>query len=175
VGGWPVGWVGWWQWGEWWWRRRQRQVVGGGAHVRRWWRGVGPTIMLRLAWVAWLGSACVTWLALLGLCQGQAVDALACTAHLQRRAKVGGGVAALAAVTMAATNINQLKGAAEETMAAAMVTGSGNDCDSGNNGSTDNGGSDDSGCGDGDGNTDGGSGSINGNSDGGNCNSNGIR
>jgi hypothetical protein len=83
---------------------------------------------------------------------------------------VGGEAAALTAVTMAMTDNNQQKGAAEETMAAATVTGSGNDCDNGNNGSGNNGSSDDSGCGDGDGNTNSGSGGI----DGGNCDSKGI-
>ncbi len=34
---------------------------------------------------------------------------------------------------------NQLRRAGEETMIAAMVTGSGNDCDNGNKGSGDNG------------------------------------
>ncbi len=77
---------------------------------------------------------------------------------------------ALAAVTMAKTDNNQLKGAAEEMAAAARVTGSSNDCDNGNDGSGDNGGGDGGSCGDGNGNTNGGSGCI----DGGNCDSDGI-
>ncbi len=54
-----------------------------------------------------------------------------------------------------------------------MVTGSGSNCNSGNDGSSNDGGSDDGGYIDGDGNTNGSSGSIDGNSNGGNCNSNG--
>jgi hypothetical protein len=46
---------------------------------------------------------------------------------------------------MATTNNIQLKGAAEEMTVVAAVTGSGDDCNNGNNGSGDNGGSDDSG------------------------------
>ncbi len=84
------------------------------------------------------------------------------------RVKVGGGAAALAALTMAMTNNNQLEGAAEE-MAAATVTGSVNNCNSNDNCS-----GDDRGCSDGNGNTDGGSGSVDDDSDGGNCNSNCI-
>ncbi len=72
------------------------------------------------------------------------------------------------------TNNNQLKGAAEEMTVAATVTGSGGNCNSGNDGSGNNGGGDDGGCGDGDGNTDGGSGSVDGDRDGGDCNSDGI-
>jgi hypothetical protein len=87
---------------------------------------------------------------------------------------VCGGAAALAVVTMAATNIDQLKEAAEETMVVVMVTGSRNDCNCGDDGSADDGGSDDGGCGDGDGNTDSGSGSVDGDSNRGDCNSNGI-
>ncbi len=84
----------------------------------------------------------------------------------------GAGTAALAAVRMATTNNNQLKGAAKETMVAATVTGSSKDCNSGNDSSGKNGSGDDGGCSDGDGNTVGGSGGVNRDSDGGNCDSN---
>ncbi len=61
------------------------------------WRDIGPTIMLCLACVAWIGLclACFAWLALLGLHQGKAADALAHVARLQPRVKLGGGAATL--------------------------------------------------------------------------------
>ncbi len=65
---WQWQWQGWWQ--GWWQQRRQRwqcHGVGSGAHMQHWWRGVGPTITLSLACVAWLSLcclACFAWLAL---------------------------------------------------------------------------------------------------------------
>ncbi len=69
-------------------------------------------------------------------------------------------------MTMLVIMNNQLKEAVDETMAAALVTSSGNNCNSRDNGSGNNGGGGDGSGGDGDGNTDGGSGSIYGDSDG---------
>jgi hypothetical protein len=60
-GGW---WQGQWRWRRWWWQ--QCQGVGGSAHVRRWWRGIGRTVTLHSACVAWLGLRCLAifaWLA----------------------------------------------------------------------------------------------------------------
>jgi hypothetical protein len=58
---WRWRWRGWWQsWWRWQWRqRRQCQGIGSSAHVLRWWRGVGPTIILHSACVAWLDLCCL--------------------------------------------------------------------------------------------------------------------
>jgi hypothetical protein len=113
-----------------------------------------------------LGLCCLARLALLGSLCSACIKVRLLTHWLtlcaHNAGRKWGEAAALAAVTMATTHNNQLKGAAEETMVAALVTGSGEDCDSGNDG-----GGEDDGCGDGDGSTDGGSGSIDGDSEGG--------
>jgi hypothetical protein len=156
-------------------------AMAAGAMSRRWWQCTCAALV-EGRWSdnnALFGLRCLAWLALLGLLCLAGIKVRPLTRWLLLRIcnagqRWGGGAATLAAVTMITTKNNQPEGAVEETMAAATVTGSSDDCNSGNNCSNDDCGSDDGGCSDGNGNTNGGSGSIDGNSNGGDCNSNDI-
>ncbi len=128
---------------------------------------------------ALLGLHCSAQLALLGLLHSACIKVKPLMRWLALRAcnagQRWGGAAALAAMTMVTTDNYQLKGAVEEMTAAATVTGSGDDCNNGDNGSGDDGSGDDGsgddgGCSDGNGNTKSGSGGINGS----NCDSDSI-